>query len=52
LNHLRILGEIKSTAENLDTAISGETFEFKKMYPEYISIAKKEKKAQRHGVLT
>jgi rubrerythrin len=43
LNHLRILGEIKSTAENLDTAISGETFEFKKMYPEYISIAKKEK---------
>ena len=46
LNHLRILGEIKSTAENLDTAISGETFEFKKMYPEYISIAKKEKNSQ------
>jgi rubrerythrin len=46
LNHLRILGEIKSTAENLDTAISGETIEFKKMYPEYISIAKKEKNSQ------
>jgi rubrerythrin len=46
LNHLRTLGEIKSTAENLDTAISGETFEFKKMYPEYISIAKKEKNIQ------
>ncbi len=46
LNHLRILGEIKSTAENLDTAVSGETFEFKKMYPEYISIAKKEKNSQ------
>ena len=46
LNHLRILGEIKSTAENLDTAISGETIEFKKMYPEYIRIAKKEKNSQ------
>ena len=46
LNHLRILGEIKSTAENLDTAISGETIEFKKMYPEYISIAKKEENSQ------
>ena len=28
--------------ENLSTAVSGETFEFKKMYPEYISIAKQE----------
>src|SRR3990170_3731085 len=46
LNQLRALGEIKSTAENLDTAISGETFEFKKMYPEYISIAEKEKNDQ------
>jgi len=34
LNHLRIIGEIKSTRENLETAVSGETFEFKKMYPE------------------
>ena len=42
LNHLRILGEIKSTAENLDAAVSGETFEYKKMYPEYLSIAKQE----------
>jgi rubrerythrin len=42
LNHLRILGEIKSTAGNVDAAVSGETFEFKKMYPEYIGIAKKE----------
>jgi rubrerythrin len=46
LNHLKILGEIKSTAENLDAAVSGETFEFKKMYPEYISFAKKEKNSQ------
>ncbi|MCP8310652.1 MAG: rubrerythrin family protein [Candidatus Methylarchaceae archaeon HK01M] len=42
LNHLRVLGEIRSTVENLDTAISGETFEYTKMYPEYLSIAKKE----------
>jgi rubrerythrin len=42
LNHLRIIGEMKSTMENLNTAVSGETFEFKKMYPEYISTAKQE----------
>jgi rubrerythrin len=42
LNHLRITGEIKSTTDNLSTAVSGETFEFKKMYPEYISAAKQE----------
>jgi rubrerythrin len=42
LNHLKIMGEIKSTKENLDAAISGETFEFKKMYPEYLGIAKQE----------
>jgi rubrerythrin len=46
LNHLKILGEIKSTAENLDAAVSGETFEFKKMYPEYIGFAKQEKNSQ------
>jgi rubrerythrin len=42
LNHLRITGEIKSTMENLNAAFSGETFEFNKMYPEYISTAKQE----------
>jgi len=42
LNHLKIMGEIKSTTENLDSAVSGETFEFEKMYPEYLSIAKQE----------
>ena len=42
LNHLRITGEIKATIENLKTAVSGETFEFEKMYPEYISMAKQE----------
>ncbi len=42
LNHLRIMGEIKSTTDNLDAAVSGETFEFKEMYPKYLSIAKRE----------
>ncbi|UCF45432.1 MAG: rubrerythrin family protein [Candidatus Bathyarchaeota archaeon] len=42
LNHLRIIGEIKSTVENLNTAVSGETYEFKEMYPEYIEAAKQE----------
>jgi rubrerythrin len=42
LNHLRITGQIKSTLENLDTAVSGETFEFKEMYPGYIDAAKQE----------
>ena len=46
LNHLRIMGEIRSTAENLDAAVSGETFEFKEMYPEFLSIAKQEGKQQ------
>ena len=42
LNHLRITGEIKSTFENLNTAVSGETFEFKEIYPGYIKTAKQE----------
>jgi len=42
LNHLRIVGQINSTTENLDVAVSGETFEFKQMYPKYLSIAKQD----------
>lgn len=42
LNHLNTLGEVKTTEKNLEGAISGETFEFKQMYPDYIEIAKKE----------
>ncbi len=41
-NHLRVMGEIKSTEENLETAIAGETFEFKRMYPEYLAEAEEE----------
>jgi rubrerythrin len=41
-NHLRALNGIKSTKENLQEAVNGETFEFKKMYPEMIEAAKAE----------
>ena len=46
LNHLRIAGDVRSTAENLGGAVAGETFEYKKMYPEYIAAAKQEKNQQ------
>jgi rubrerythrin len=42
LNHLRVTSEVKSTLENLNTALGGETFEFTKMYPEYLGTAKQE----------
>ena len=41
--HLRELGGVKSTKENLGTAISGETHEFKSMYPGMKDAAKVEK---------
>jgi rubrerythrin len=40
--HLREMGGIKSTKENLEAAISGEVFEYQKMYPEMIEDAKAE----------
>jgi rubrerythrin len=41
-SHLRALNAIRSTKENLQEAIAGETHEFKKMYPEMIEAAKAE----------
>jgi rubrerythrin len=40
--HLREMGGIKTTKENLEAAISGEVFEYQKMYPEMIEDAKAE----------
>jgi rubrerythrin len=40
--HLRALGGIKKTAENLKEALAGEIHEFKKMYPGMIEAAKAE----------
>ena len=42
-NHLRVLKGIRSTKENIQEAINGETHEFKKMYPEMMERAKTEK---------
>jgi rubrerythrin len=42
LNHLKITGDINSTAKNVKAAISGETHEFKSMYPEFIDVANQE----------
>jgi rubrerythrin len=44
-SHLRELGVVKSTKENLMAAISGESFEFQKMYPQMIADAKEENNA-------
>jgi rubrerythrin len=41
-NHLRVMGGIKSTKENIQEAIGGETHEFTRMYPQMIEEAKKE----------
>ena len=41
-NHMRALGAVKTTAENLKEAISGETHEFKTMYPAMIEDAQQE----------
>jgi rubrerythrin len=41
-NHLKALSGIKSTKENLMAAISGESYEFQKMYPRMIDDARAE----------
>ncbi|MDD2318235.1 MAG: rubrerythrin family protein [Desulfobacterales bacterium] len=42
--HLRALGAVGSTADNLRDAVSGEIHEFKEMYPDMIEAAKAEGK--------
>jgi rubrerythrin len=42
LNHFRAAGEIKSTAENLQTAVKGENYEATTMYPEFVGDAEKD----------
>ncbi len=41
-SHFRVLGGIKTTKENIQDAIAGESHEFKKMYPEMLAKAKAE----------
>ena len=40
--HLRAMDGIKTTAENLEAAVAGETFEYKEMYPPYLEGAQAE----------
>jgi len=39
-NHLEVLGGIRSTSDNIQTGINGETFEINEMYPVYNATAK------------
>ena len=45
-NHFRALGNLKSTEENLQTAIDGENYEHENMYPDFIDKAKEENAGQ------
>jgi len=40
--HLRAMGGVKSTQQNLQEAVSGEKYEFQKMYPEFVAQAEAE----------
>ena len=51
-NHLRAMGGVKSTAENLQAAIAGEHYEFTKMYPDFMAAAKAEKRREALGSFT
>jgi rubrerythrin len=51
LSHLRAMGVIQGTLDNLRTAIEGETHEFKEMYPAMIKEAVAEKEIEaRHSL--
>lgn len=43
-NHLKTLGGVRSTTDNIESAIEGEGFEFKEMYPKFIRDAEEEDK--------
>ncbi|MEM5787922.1 MAG: rubrerythrin family protein [Syntrophobacteraceae bacterium] len=43
IKHLRTAGGVKTTKENIQEAISGETHEFTEMYPQMLANAKEEK---------
>ena len=40
--HLRVMGGVKKTAENVTAAIEGEGFEFQEMYPKFLAEAESE----------
>lgn len=42
LSHFRVMGGVKTTSENLETAISGENYEVVSMYPAFMKDAESE----------
>ncbi len=42
LSHLRVMGTVKDTADNLQQAMNGEEHEFTEMYPQFLSEAERE----------
>ncbi len=40
-NHMKVLGMLNSTKENLKNAVEGEQYEFNVMYPKFVEIARK-----------
>lgn len=40
--HLKAMGKLGSTADNLKAAIEGETYEFSEMYPDFMEVAESE----------
>jgi rubrerythrin len=40
--HLRVMGGVKKTIENIQTAVEGEGYEFKQMYPQFLAEAQAE----------
>jgi len=40
--HLRVMGGVKETTDNLQAAIEGEGYEFKTMYPDFLAKAQEE----------
>jgi rubrerythrin len=42
--HLRVLGGVKTTAENLQVAMDGEAYEFREMYPKFVAEAEQQDK--------
>jgi rubrerythrin len=40
--HLRVMGGVKDTADNLQAAVDGEGHEFREMYPEFVKEAQAE----------
>ena len=52
LAHLKAMGGIKSTKENIQEAVNGETFEFTKMYPGMIDQASVDGEDEAEGSFT